>query len=58
MLDYEGIFYTVDYWELGCDLYKTIEFYAEENCIEFIKSNRNKWENYRLIKHTYAVIDF
>lgn len=58
MLDYEGIYYTVDYWEEACVLYKTRQFDTEEDCIEFIKNNRNKWKEYRLIKHTYAVIDF
>lgn len=58
MLDYEGIYYTIDYWENGCVLYKTEKFDTEEECITFIKKNRNKWKDYRLIKHTYAIIDF
>lgn len=58
MLDYEGIYYTVDYLENGCVLQKTEKFDTEEECIIFIKNNRNKWKEYRLIKHTYAIIDF
>lgn len=58
MLDYEGIYYTVDYREDGCVLYKTEKFNTEEECIAFIKNNRNKWKEYRLVKHTYAIIDF
>lgn len=58
MLDYEIIKYSVEYLRLTSCSESTTSFYTEEEAIEFIKENRNKWKNYRLIKIESAIIDF
>ena len=58
MLDYEIIKYSVEYLRLTSCSESTASFYTEEEAIEFIKENRNKWKNYRLIKIESAIIDF
>ena len=50
MLDYEIIKYSLEYLRLTSCSESTASFYTEEEAIEFIKENRNKWKNYRLIK--------
>lgn len=58
MLDYEIIKYIVKYLRFTSCSESTASFYTEEEAIEFIKENRNKWKNYRLIKIESAIIDF
>ena len=58
MLDYEIIKYIVKYLRLTSCSESTTSFYTEEEAIEFIKENRNKWKNYKLIKIESAIIDF
>lgn len=58
MLDYEGIQYKIEYVDFWNDRKHTKTVDTEEEAIEFIKDNRDGWKNYRLLKTTYAIIDF
>lgn len=56
MLDYEVYYYNVQWWE--DDAFAELHFDTEENAVEFIKANRNKWSDYRLLRIQTAIIDF
>lgn len=56
MLDYEGIYYTVEFYIRA--FWHKQKFTTEDEAIEFIKAHRANWEKYRLVKSTYAIIDF
>ena len=58
MLDYEGISYQVKYMPTGGNRFVVKLFFTEEDAIEFIKANRSNWQTYKMIKASYAVIDF
>lgn len=58
MLDYEIIKYRVEYLRFTSCSESTVTFDTEKEAVEFIKENRNKWKNYRLIKIESAIIDF
>ncbi len=57
MLDYEVYYYNVQWWADDCFI-SELHFDTEENAVEFIKTNRDKWSDYRLLKIQKAIIDF
>lgn len=58
MLDYEIEKYVVEYLRKNGVGTVTSSFGTEEEAIEFIKDNRSRWSEYRLIKISHAVGDF
>ena len=58
MLDYEIICYKVEFLRKGAVVNFDRTFYTEESAVDFIKTNRAKWEEYRLLKIEVAVSDF
>lgn len=58
MLDYEITCYTVEYHQIGAACNSDHVFTTEEAAIKFIKENREKWLDYRLVKTATAIIDF
>ena len=58
MLDYEILYYKVEYQEKGAVCWFDHLADTEESAINFIKANRNGWNGYRLLKAQAAVIDF
>ena len=57
MLDYEVVDYKVDYWFPG-GAYQYRVFDTEEEAVEYITTNRHKFEKYRLTQTRLAIIDF
>lgn len=58
MLDYEIINYKVEYHRTGSCSSSSTSFGTEEEAIAFIKEERKKWDEYKLIKLESAIIDF
>lgn len=58
MLDYEITCYTVEYHRIGAVCPFDHVFGTEEAAIQFIKDNREDWDDYRLTKTATAIIDF
>ena len=58
MLEYEDIYYKVEFWRNG-ELSQLVAKYAtEEEAIEYIKKYRHRWEKYSLIRVQLAHTDF
>lgn len=59
MLDYEIVSYTVETLPIknACG-WQSQKFGTEEAAVEYIKEERHKWKDYKLIKTQVAVIDF
>ena len=58
MLDYEIIDYEVLYLRKESCSDARVRFETEEEAINFIKENRNKWCKYKLVKTEVGIIDF
>lgn len=58
MIDYEIKEYEVEFLRKNYCSSSTVKFNTEEEAIEFIKENRWRWTNYKLIKIQTAIIDF
>ena len=58
MLDYEIIGYRVNYLRKNAVSDASQFFGNEEEAIEFIKSERDRWQEYSITKLMDAIIDF
>ena len=57
-VDYEIMKYSVEYRNFDSYRWRINLFDTEDEAITFIKENRRRWSEYRMVKTQYAIIDF
>lgn len=57
MFDYEIMCYKIEYKEKNAVCWFETTCNSEEKVIEFVKSNKKEWENYRVLQIRHAIID-